>query len=178
MRIYDNNGDTFDRYTILYPECQRGLSGFTILGASSDPFTGVGGEFWEQKTRLYRVNPEFGKRIKWSGLPDRVKEFVLSRMSLPNFRLPKLSTRYGAPMGRSNTARGKCQLGKIRPVDGDYDNGGAYWGFGRDSEDIYVAKSKNSWVSGHPSEDPGFSFVRANSPYEAVKQFESMGLTF
>jgi len=75
-----------------------------------------------------------------------------------------------------NTAKGKCKLGKVRLYDG-YDDGGAYWGIG---ETLYCAKSKTSaWERQLNMPDkPGFSFVRANSPYEALKEFESMGLVF
>ena len=45
-----------------------------------------------------------------------------------------VSSKYGAPMGRSNTGVNdilpgeKLHLQKMRLVDGDYDTGGAYWG--------------------------------------------------
>lgn len=48
---------------------------------------------------------------------------------------PRVSTRYGAPMGRFATEEldvtaGKMRLRKI-PIDsGGYDPGGAYWGLG------------------------------------------------
>ena len=49
-------------------------------------------------------------------------------------RLDDVSCKYGAPMGRAETlpenreATGKLQLRRLRFVDGDYDEGGAYWG--------------------------------------------------
>jgi len=53
-------------------------------------------------------------------------------------KLSKVSSKYGAPMGRWNTLPEnqslscKLHLEKLRWVDGDYDQGGAYWGHGTD----------------------------------------------
>ena len=50
--------------------------------------------------------------------------------------LPNVSCKYGAPMGRCNVipddihTAGKLYLNKLKWVDGDYDQGGAYWGMG------------------------------------------------
>lgn len=44
-----------------------------------------------------------------------------------------VSSRYGAPMGRRDDTQGEptnLHLQRIRFVDGDYDEGGAYWGGG------------------------------------------------
>jgi hypothetical protein len=49
-------------------------------------------------------------------------------------KLPEVSSRFGAPMGRKNTFPSnraiaiKLRLIRLRWVDGDYDEGGAYWG--------------------------------------------------
>ena len=49
-------------------------------------------------------------------------------------RLEDVGSRYGAPMGRweelpaNRNATGKLQLRRVRFVDRDYDEGGAYWG--------------------------------------------------
>lgn len=49
-------------------------------------------------------------------------------------KLSNVSSRYGAPMGRSNTLPAdkslscKLHLVRLQWVDGDYDEGGAYWG--------------------------------------------------
>lgn len=47
------------------------------------------------------------------------------------FEVP-VSSKYGAPMGRSpyTTPTGKVHLERVRFYDGDYDKGGAYWGSG------------------------------------------------
>ena len=53
--------------------------------------------------------------------------------------------KYGAPMGRREfgTPEGKAQLFRVKMVDGDYDDGGAYWG-GRPSEPLYCLRSLES----------------------------------
>jgi hypothetical protein len=70
--------------------------------------------------------------------------------------LPNASSKYGAQMGRrsfndASDAPVKCSLRKLRWVDGDYDEQGAYWGhtpgthiywcnfdIGDTNEDIFV----------------------------------------
>ena len=50
---------------------------------------------------------------------------------------------YGAPMGRPQYCLDETALVtvfKVRPVDGDYDDGGAYWGFGKGSQPLYCAR--------------------------------------
>ncbi len=46
----------------------------------------------------------------------------------------KVSAKYGAPMGRASDLladlTGKVHLRQVKLVDGDYDEGGAYWGGG------------------------------------------------
>lgn len=78
----------------------------------------------------------------------------------PPFRV-KVSSRFGAPMGRGTTlpkeTTEKLYLQRVPFVDGDYDPGGAYWGGGQplwcawDSEGDYV-------------------FVRAGSSRESAKK--------
>jgi len=175
MRIYDQP-ESFDRYTAIWAEKIRGVSGFSILGGSANPYTGIGSSDWGEIAPDRPTSKHLGKRISLSALPDEFKKYVCSYMLLPNFRLPKAYSKYGAQMGRGNTATGKCRLGVINLPDG-YDTGGAYWGIG---ETLYCAKSKTSLATGYFDDPakPGFSFVRANSPYEAICEFENMGLTF
>jgi hypothetical protein len=51
-----------------------------------------------------------------------------------SLRLPDVSCRYGAPMGRRNELPDDCEapvklnMVRLRWYDGDYDQGGAYWG--------------------------------------------------
>lgn len=60
-------------------------------------------------------------------------------MSSKNPQLPKVDNRYGAPMGRpewTNDFTKPCRCFKVKFVDGDYDEGGAYWG---GPADLYCA---------------------------------------
>ena len=51
-----------------------------------------------------------------------------------NLKLPDVSCKYGAPMGRPNVlpqdrnAKVKLRLVRLQWIDYDYDQGGAYWG--------------------------------------------------
>jgi hypothetical protein len=81
------------------------------------------------------------------------------------FTLPNASSKYGAQMGRSNVipsdrgAAYKLQMQRLKWVDGDYDEQGAYWG--RTNGDfIYCAHLDNPHV-------PVLIFVRAKSRVEA-----------
>lgn len=75
--------------------------------------------------------------------------------------LPKLSCKYGAPMGRSNDRiSGKCRLQICPMVDGGaYDNGGAYWGIG---VTLWVCQDKEG----------SLFFVRAKNREEAKKTIQ------
>lgn len=75
---------------------------------------------------------------------------------------PKVSCRYGAPMGRRNSHPGnepeegsRFYLQRVRLDMGGYDRGGAYWGTGTP---LYSYQSECGEVSG---------FLRANSRSEA-----------
>jgi hypothetical protein len=57
-------------------------------------------------------------------------------------QFPYVSGKYGAPMGRSSVMLDedvKVHLFRVKMVDGDYDDGGAYWG-GYPSEPLYCAR--------------------------------------
>ena len=66
---------------------------------------------------------------------------------MSNWKLPEVSTKYGAPMGRHSYGEaGQCPPRSISlrklPMDasGAYDTGGAYWGTG---DTIWVAQCKD-----------------------------------
>lgn len=77
---------------------------------------------------------------------------------------PKVSCKYGAPMGRSNwddntgTYAGKMYLQHIRLDAGGYDPGGAYWGVGRR---LYGYAAVDDSVNG---------FVRAYDRKDAIER--------
>lgn len=59
--------------------------------------------------------------------------------------LPKLSCRFGSPMGRhSDKLTGKVWLQPMRMIDGAYDEGGAYWGA---DEPMYVAQDADGHLA-------------------------------
>lgn len=59
----------------------------------------------------------------------------------------KVSCKYGAPMGRGRELPllGKVSLRKVR-LNGDYDQGGAYWGYSPGSE-LYYAEGSLGWYT-------------------------------
>lgn len=78
LRIFDNNGKSFDRYTICPPrwaneyrnELDRRL--FEVIGSSDSPFHPQG---FGQHT-MAMVGSHLGKRIKWENLPVDVQKFA------------------------------------------------------------------------------------------------------
>lgn len=78
-----------------------------------------------------------------------------------------VSAKYGAPMGRrtfcdDDTA--KCHLFRVKLVDGDYDDGGAYWG-GPPSEPLWCVRDKR--------EGKVLLFYRATSRAAALAEAQS-----
>lgn len=78
--------------------------------------------------------------------------------------LSNVSSKYGAPMGRPNVLPDdrlmecKLHLVRLRFVDGDYDEGGAYWGGSYSS--IY-------WAYGDVGDVAAEMFVRARNRNDA-----------
>ena len=81
---------------------------------------------------------------------------------MSSYKLPNVSSKYGAPMGRNADGTGtreRCRLFYVPFVDGDYDQGGAYWG-----------SPANLWACLDDDLDP-IAFVRARdraAAYAAV----------
>lgn len=92
LRVYDNGGKTFDRYTILPPRWagedyrERVRGSWVAIGASESPFHPQG--FGQHTSAM--PGPHLGKRIKWADLPADVQSFA--RQSFPAFApaLPSL----------------------------------------------------------------------------------------
>jgi len=80
-----------------------------------------------------------------------------------------VSCKYGAPMGRTealNDFSGKIRCFKVKFVDGDYDDGGAYWG---GSLSLYCAtKQKGTVTDG----DGLLMFTRAFNRMDAKAHFQ------
>lgn len=81
---------------------------------------------------------------------------------MPMPKLTNASSKYGAQMGRRNSPIDnddqRFYLERLKVVDGDYDQGGAYWGFGRGSEFVYRYM---------PEDLEGEGFVRAKNRKDA-----------
>jgi hypothetical protein len=81
LRIYDNGGKSFDRYTIVPPRWAKeekernGL--FNCIGSSENPFHPQG--FGQHTSAM--PGPHLGKRITWEQLPSDVQKFA--RQSFP-----------------------------------------------------------------------------------------------
>lgn len=76
LRIYDNGGRTYDRYTIIPPQHARHWRGrdglWPALAASRDPFHPCG---FGQHTEA-QPGRHLGERIEWGDLPAAVQRFA------------------------------------------------------------------------------------------------------
>ena len=83
LRVYDNGGQTWDRYTIIPPRWAKDwrdpAGGFDAIGASERPF---GPQGFGQMVCAY-PGPHLGKRIRWDELPADVQRFA--RQSFPAY---------------------------------------------------------------------------------------------
>lgn len=83
LRIWDDGGKSFDRYTILPPRWAKNYRERSRLwngiGASENPFHPQG--FGQWITAL--PGKHLGTRITWNTLPEEVKEYA--RQSFPEF---------------------------------------------------------------------------------------------
>ena len=78
---------------------------------------------------------------------------------------PKVSGRYGAPLGRVSTRHDFTDAGDlcVSAGQGEYDSGGAYWGLGGKEGPVYAV-----WERG--KEQDGVLYVRAQSPEDAFQK--------
>jgi len=79
IRVFDNGGKTFDRYTVVYTHAQSfGLRGYTAgVGMSENPFHPQGfGQHFEYKKSEYD-GKSGGKRITFKELPENCQKLVL-----------------------------------------------------------------------------------------------------
>jgi hypothetical protein len=86
LRLYDNGGKSFDRYTILPPRWAKGSAyrrnhggAWAAIGASANPFHPQG--FGQHCDVM--PGPHLGKRIAWGDLPADVQRFA--RQEWPEF---------------------------------------------------------------------------------------------
>ena len=78
IRLYDNGGETVDRYTCVFIGNYKG--GKMYLGMSSDPFhpmgVGIHGESEELIDRPSHLH--LGKKVPFDSIPEKVKTCVIS----------------------------------------------------------------------------------------------------
>lgn len=83
LRVYDNGGKTFDRYTILPPRYAKGYKErnglWEAIGSSECPFHPQGFGMHIAAAAGYHL----GKRIHWDTLPASVKQFA--KQSFPEY---------------------------------------------------------------------------------------------
>jgi hypothetical protein len=77
-RIYDNGGESFDRYTIAFKGYYVERHGmiYPYLAASDDPFHPQGfGQHGE--SNMFMKGHRLGKRVRFESLPLPVQKFIL-----------------------------------------------------------------------------------------------------
>ena len=74
-RVYDNGGETLDRYTICLArrKTTRGGSVYPFLACNSEPFHGIG-QHGESPNKI--DGKHLGKRVEYATLPEEVKRFI------------------------------------------------------------------------------------------------------
>ena len=76
VRIYDNGGETLDRYTAVYLDIiEKSPDFFAARGMSEDPYTGIGQWCYAQD------GDHLGKEISLDGLPPKARALVLSDLA-------------------------------------------------------------------------------------------------
>lgn len=77
IRCYDNGGETFDRYTVVYSRTNDGVCHY--VGMSEHPFHPQGfGQHGEDKAIIDRPRySHLGKKISFEELPKDCKKLVL-----------------------------------------------------------------------------------------------------
>ena len=75
-RIYDNEGETLDRYTIAFKGYRLGRYGmvYPYLASSNHPFHAIG---QHGESREYVTGKHLGKRVAFESVPLDVQRFIL-----------------------------------------------------------------------------------------------------
>lgn len=79
-KIWDNEGETFDRYTVAFRGYRdRGRMVYPYIGASTRPFSphGYGEHGWNDDP-LGGAN--LGKRVAFDTLPEDVQKFIIQEL--------------------------------------------------------------------------------------------------
>lgn len=71
IRIYDNQGKSLDRFTVIYTDEPEGLGMYSARAMSEDPFTGFG------QMCIASIGKHLGKLISFDDLPEPCKRLVI-----------------------------------------------------------------------------------------------------
>lgn len=77
LGIYDNNGESMDRYSI-HIEYEDGTR--MLLCSSPDP-RGISSR---ADSHQYDIGDHLGKEIEWGALPKLVQDWVVAELNVPN----------------------------------------------------------------------------------------------
>lgn len=70
LKIYDNEGETFDRYTVVFDEKHNGL--YECLGLSEHPNSPLGFSQWSD----CKLGNHLGKEINFNELSTELQEYI------------------------------------------------------------------------------------------------------
>lgn len=71
IRIYDNGGETLDRFTVIYTDEPEGLGMFSARAMSENPYTGFG------QMCTASIGKHLGNLITFDDLPEPCKRVVI-----------------------------------------------------------------------------------------------------
>lgn len=79
IRCYDNQGETLDRYTVVFTGNYRRNTGgqFVYLGMSENPFQGIGQHGYSNTQVDRPTYGHLGKKIQFSDLPKDCRLAVI-----------------------------------------------------------------------------------------------------
>jgi hypothetical protein len=76
--IWDNGGETVDRYTVVVDSLHTGRAGlFDALGLSSNPTSPQGFSQWT----CAQEGEHLGKKVDFDDLPGHIQEHIIERLS-------------------------------------------------------------------------------------------------
>lgn len=80
VRCYDNGGETFDRYTVVFTGNYKGRTECVYVGMSENPFSpqGFGQHGSSEHVIDWPSYSHLGKAIKFADLPKDCQELVIS----------------------------------------------------------------------------------------------------
>lgn len=86
VRCYDNGGETFDRYTVVFHgnQVRKRFGVFMYVGMSADPFHPGGfGQHGESRDNFvdYPRYGHLGKRVPFASLPEPCRRLIIQDLS-------------------------------------------------------------------------------------------------